>query len=185
MEVTILPFVLLGAAVLLLIIFFHYVPLLLWISAKVSGVNISLIQLFLMRIRNVPPYVITRAMMVYAHKMESLLKEVTIEEYPDVIDCKLHLGELYFQYKDFPRAEQCFRDVVAVPINDKNQRIFILARNDLGLIARTYYQNYAESNKWFQSILDIKERYGIRQLENQWVAIAKGNMDGRHRSEQC
>ena len=117
-----------------------------------------------------------RNMMVYAHKMESLLKEVTIEEYPDVIDCKLHLGELYFQYKDFPRAEQCFRDVVAVPINDKNQRIFIRARNDLGLIARTYYQNYAESNKWFQSILDIKERYGIRQLENQWVAIAKGNM---------
>jgi AraC-like DNA-binding protein len=115
-------------------------------------------------------------MMVYAHKMEALLKNVTIEEYPDVIDCKLHLGELYFKYKDFPRAEQCFKDVVAVPINDKNQRIFILARNDLGLIERTYYQNYKESDKWFQSILDIKEKYGIRQLENQWVAIAKGNM---------
>ncbi|MDD4592526.1 MAG: flotillin-like protein FloA [Parabacteroides sp.] len=67
MEITILPFVLLGAAVLLLIIFFHYVPILLWISAKVSGVNISLIQLFLMRIRNVPPYIITRAM-IEAHK---------------------------------------------------------------------------------------------------------------------
>ena len=77
MEVTILPFVLLGAAVLLLIIFFHYVPLLLWISAKVSGVNISLIQLFLMRIRNVPPYVITRAM-IEAHKAG--LKTLTRDE---------------------------------------------------------------------------------------------------------
>ena len=62
MEITFLPLILLGAAVLLLAIFFYYVPFLLWISAKVSGVNISLIQLFLMRIRKVPPYIITRAM---------------------------------------------------------------------------------------------------------------------------
>ena len=54
-ELNYLPFILLGAAVLLLAIFFYYVPFLLWISAKVSGVNISLIQLFLMRIRNVSP----------------------------------------------------------------------------------------------------------------------------------
>ena len=62
MEITFLPLILLGAAVLLLAIFFYYVPFLLWISAKVSGVNISLIQLFLMRIRKVP-----RAM-IEAHK---------------------------------------------------------------------------------------------------------------------
>ena len=67
MEITFLPLILLGAAVLLLAIFFYYVPFLLWISAKVSGVNISLIQLFLMRIRKVPPYIITRAM-IEAHK---------------------------------------------------------------------------------------------------------------------
>ena len=66
-EITFLPLILLGAAVLLLAIFFYYVPFLLWISAKVSGVNISLIQLFLMRIRKVPPYIITRAM-IEAHK---------------------------------------------------------------------------------------------------------------------
>ena len=49
-----------GLAVLgvLLLLFFYYVPFLLWISAKVSGVNISLIQLFLMRIRKVPPHTI-------------------------------------------------------------------------------------------------------------------------------
>ena len=49
MEMTFVPLALLGAAILLLVIFFYYVPFLLWISAKVSGVNISLIQLFLMR----------------------------------------------------------------------------------------------------------------------------------------
>ena len=38
-ELNYLPFILLGAAVLLLAIFFYYVPFLLWISAKVSGVT--------------------------------------------------------------------------------------------------------------------------------------------------
>lgn len=55
------------ALFVLLIIFFYYVPFLLWISAKVSGVSISLIQLFLMRIRKVPPHAIVRAM-IEAHK---------------------------------------------------------------------------------------------------------------------
>ncbi len=52
---------------ILLLMFFYYVPFLLWISAKVSGVSISLIQLFLMRIRKVPPHAIVRCM-IEAHK---------------------------------------------------------------------------------------------------------------------
>ena len=59
----ILPIVLIIGIVILLIIFFHYVPFFLWLSAKVSGVKIS----FLMRIRNVPPYTIVPAM-IEAHK---------------------------------------------------------------------------------------------------------------------
>lgn len=59
---------LIGAIIFaLIIIFFYYVPFFLWVSARVSGVNISLIQLFLMRIRKVPANVITRAM-IEAHK---------------------------------------------------------------------------------------------------------------------
>ena len=68
---------LIGVAFVLLCIFFYYVPFLMWISAKVSGVNISLIQLFLMRIRKVPPGVITRAM-IEAHKAG--LKTLTRDE---------------------------------------------------------------------------------------------------------
>ena len=77
MEMTFVPLALLGAAILLLVIFFYYVPFLLWISAKVSGVNISLLQLFLMRIRKVPPYIITQAM-IEAHKAG--LKTLTRDE---------------------------------------------------------------------------------------------------------
>ena len=42
---TYLPFILLGGGLVFLIVFFHYVPFFLWLSAKVSGVHISLIQL--------------------------------------------------------------------------------------------------------------------------------------------
>ena len=66
-EPNIIPYILIGGGVIFIFIFFHYVPFFLWLSAKVSGVNISLVQLFLMRIRNVPPHVIVPAM-IEAHK---------------------------------------------------------------------------------------------------------------------
>ena len=72
-----LPFILIGGGLILLIVFFHYVPFFLWLSAKVSGVHISLVQLFLMRIRNVPPYTIVPAM-IEAHKAG--LKTITRDE---------------------------------------------------------------------------------------------------------
>lgn len=67
----IIGFALIG---ILILLFFYYVPFLLWLSAKVSGVSISLIQLFLMRIRKVPPTTIV-ACMIEAHKAD--LKNVT------------------------------------------------------------------------------------------------------------
>lgn len=65
MEVTLI--LVLIAAIIVLCIFFYYVPFFLWISARVSGVRISLMQLFLMRIRQVPASVIVRAL-IEAHK---------------------------------------------------------------------------------------------------------------------
>lgn len=55
------------AAVIMLSIFLHYVPCTLWLSATTSGVKISLMQLFMMRIRHVPPGVIVQAL-IEAHK---------------------------------------------------------------------------------------------------------------------
>ena len=66
-DPSIIPFILVGGGIIFLFIFFHYVPFFLWLSAKVSGVDISLVQLFLMRIRNVPPHIIVPAM-IEAHK---------------------------------------------------------------------------------------------------------------------
>ena len=43
-------------------LFFYFIPVGLWFSALVSGVNISLLQLFLMRWRRVPPSVIVSSM---------------------------------------------------------------------------------------------------------------------------
>ena len=69
-------FLLIGI-IAILAVFFYFVPFLLWISARVPGVRISLIQLFLMRIRKVPPQVIVRAM-IEAHKAG--LKTITRDE---------------------------------------------------------------------------------------------------------
>ena len=48
--------------IVLLFITLYFVPIGLWFSALVSGVRISLLQLFLMRFRKVPPGVIVRAL---------------------------------------------------------------------------------------------------------------------------
>jgi len=69
--------VLLVAAIILLSIFFYYVPFVLWINAKAAGVNVSLLQLFLMRLRKVPPPVIVNAM-IEAHKAG--LKNITRDQ---------------------------------------------------------------------------------------------------------
>ncbi len=68
---------LLVAAIILLSIFFYYVPFVLWINAKAAGVSVSLLQLFLMRLRKVPPPVIVNAM-IEAHKAG--LKNITRDQ---------------------------------------------------------------------------------------------------------
>jgi uncharacterized protein YqfA (UPF0365 family) len=55
-------FGLIVAVMVLLFIMLYFIPIGLWFSALVSGVKISLLQLFLMRFRKVPPGVIVRAL---------------------------------------------------------------------------------------------------------------------------
>lgn len=66
--------IIIAVIVIFVLIFFHYVPFFLWINALSAGVNISLVQLFLMRLRRVPPYTIVYAM-IEAHKAG--LKNIT------------------------------------------------------------------------------------------------------------
>lgn len=51
-----------GLAFIGFLIFIYYVPMNLWITAVVSGVRVSLIQLIVMRIRKVPPGTIVNAL---------------------------------------------------------------------------------------------------------------------------
>lgn len=63
MEGTVLVFIAIGIASLFgLWIIFYFIPVGLWFSALVSGVNISLLQLVLMRWRKVPPSVIVNSL---------------------------------------------------------------------------------------------------------------------------
>lgn len=55
-------FGLIVGVLVLVLIMLYFVPIGLWFSALVSGVKISLLQLFLMRFRKVPPGVIVRAL---------------------------------------------------------------------------------------------------------------------------
>ena len=75
MELTLI--ILIIAGIILLILFFYYCPFFLWISARASGVRISLIQLVLMRIRQVPASLMVRAM-IEAHKAG--LNEITRDD---------------------------------------------------------------------------------------------------------
>ena len=58
---------LIAIIVVLFFLFLYYVPVVMWFSALVSGVRVSLLQLILMRIRKVPPSAIVRAL-IEAHK---------------------------------------------------------------------------------------------------------------------
>ena len=77
MEFELMMFIIVAVLLVSLAIFFYYVPLFMWMSAQVSGVRISLVQLFLMRIRKVPANVIVQAM-IEAHKAG--LSEVTRDD---------------------------------------------------------------------------------------------------------
>lgn len=75
LEITV---VVLGVVVVaFLVLFFYYCPFFLWISARVSGVKISLMQLVLMRIRKVPASTIVSAL-IEAHKAG--LEDVTRDD---------------------------------------------------------------------------------------------------------
>lgn len=58
---------LLGALVVGVFIFLYFVPINLWITARFSGVKISLFELVFMRIRKVPPSVIVNSL-ITSHK---------------------------------------------------------------------------------------------------------------------
>lgn len=113
---------------------------------------------------------------ICARQMEKLIATITPQEYPDIADCMFVLAEMYFNNKDYLRAEKYFKKIVLMPVVDENQRIFILSRNDLALVMRDYYNRLDLSDQWFESIIVLDQRHPIRELRNQWLAIVQGEL---------
>ena len=59
-ELISIAFILVGTVVAI-VVFLYFVPLNLWITAQISGVRVSILQLILMRIRKVPPAAVVNA----------------------------------------------------------------------------------------------------------------------------
>jgi len=112
----------------------------------------------------------------YARLLEKAMPGITVYDYPDILDCKYRLAELYMAHKDYVRAEKYCIEIVAYPVYEENQRIFIHARNVLALIQRDYYHNLDLSDKWFLSIVAFHRKYGIKELPDQWLAIVDGEL---------
>ncbi|MFI5164658.1 MAG: flotillin-like protein FloA [Bacteroidia bacterium] len=75
----VLVYALLGLGGLIFLwIFFRILPIGLWVTAQLSGVHMSLIQLALMRFRKVPPGVITNAL-INGHKAGLILSRDELE----------------------------------------------------------------------------------------------------------
>jgi uncharacterized protein YqfA (UPF0365 family) len=69
-----------GAGIVLLMVFFYYVPVQLWITAVFSGVNVSLVDLLMLRLRKVPPRII----------VDSLINSTKAGLDPTVNDLETH-----------------------------------------------------------------------------------------------
>jgi len=61
MNVIIIPVIIVGL-IIAISVFFSFVPIPLWISAVASGVKLSLVQLVFMKLRKVPPKIITEGL---------------------------------------------------------------------------------------------------------------------------
>ena len=137
MELTSLTLaIIIGAAFVVLCIFFYYVPFFLWISARVSGVRISLIQLFLMRIRQVPANVIVRAM-IEAHFLAGGNVEMVVHALVSASKANIDLG-----FKMATAIDLAGRDVfqaVQMSVNPKvidTPPVTAVAKDGIQLIAK-------------------------------------------------
>lgn len=137
-------------ALIILTVIFRYFPVMLWVSAQASGVNISLFQLFMMRIRNVPPQVIVRAM-VEAHKAGIALTRDELEAHflagghvEQVVHALVSANKagINLSFSDAAAIDLAGRDVfeaVQMSVNPKvidTPPVTAVAKNGIQLIAK-------------------------------------------------
>lgn len=115
-------------------------------------------------------------MAIYARKIEKYCRKISEKEFPDVIDYKFKLANVYFEYGEFSKSEKYFKEVVASPMMLPIQQIYVHSRNDLGIIYRNYHHDLNTSDKWFKDILNFYKEYHITYIADAWKAVVIGNL---------
>ncbi len=108
--------------------------------------------------------------------LEEALYNISLSEYPDAVDCEYRLAEIYLKHRDYLRVKKLCLKILESPVFQQNQRIFIHARNCLGIVYRDYYRDYDRSDYWYRTIIDFDRKYHIKELPEQWKAIVKGEL---------
>lgn len=108
--------------------------------------------------------------------LEETLYRISLSEYPDAVDCEYRLAEIYLKHKDYLRVKKLCLKILESPVFQQNQRIFIHARNCLGVVYRDYYHDYDRSDYWYRTIIDFDREHHIKEVPEQWRAIVKGEL---------
>jgi AraC-like DNA-binding protein len=111
-----------------------------------------------------------------ARNLEKVLNTVTPEQYPDIVDCQFRLGEYYYFFKDYKRAEKYFLNTVNHRYEPAIYAIFIHARNNLGAICRTYYHDLNASDRWILSMASFRRRHHITEMADTYESWMIGDL---------
>lgn len=111
-----------------------------------------------------------------ARRLEKALLTVNSRQYPDLIDCQFRLGEYYYFFKDYKRAEKYFLNTVHHHYEPAIYPIFIHARNNLGAICQIYYHNLDASDHWIRSMATFRHEHHITDLADTYDAWMTGDL---------
>jgi len=148
MEASILIIIVLGG-IIALFLFFHFVPVNLWITARFSGVKVSLLELIFMRIRKVPPRVIIESMITSTKAGLNLTTGELETHYlaggnvPNVIRALISADKanIHLEFKQATAIDLAGRDVfqaVQISVNPKvitTPKVAAVAADGIQLIA--------------------------------------------------
>ncbi|WP_295938598.1 helix-turn-helix domain-containing protein [uncultured Alistipes sp.] len=113
----------------------------------------------------------------FYRQIESELQSVPQSEFPEKPEYYYEIADYHYQFGDYEKAAVLFRLILQSAPTSYNERIFIHARNGLGLCCRYDKEDFDESDKWFSSILGMEMSSADKETQyRQWEGIANGNL---------
>lgn len=113
----------------------------------------------------------------YYRKVDKELQNISQDDFPEKPEYYYAIADYYYQFRDYEMAAIFFRKILDNKIMPYSERVFIHARNGLGLCYRYHDNDLDESDKWFNSILNTKMSEECKESRyDQWEGIAIGNL---------